>query len=230
MGKNPFNADLQLFTTSSVSVLTHRGLFKSTLLSSNKFLQQPPVQAQALSRDSGLFILCHWSELRDEELISKQFSGFLESFSSFSTQLSQQLSDHCRASFAESTSLNFHLISCPFTSPVQPLWIQQDGEVEGCPSCCSRKGFVRAALCSTYTCNELNPPGSFIHCFKTCQSPWIKFQPSLSSGLHLMVCQSDIVSSFDEEREKKRQKEKGKKGGFYIRSCPSLPFISKILC
>lgn len=71
--------------------------------------------------------------------------------------------------------------------------------------------FMRAALCSTYTCNELNPPGSFIRCFKTCQSTLIKLQPSLSSGLHLMVCQSDILPCFDEEREKNRQKGKGNK-------------------
>lgn len=39
IGKNPFSADLQLFTSSSVSVLTHRGLL-STSLTFNKFLQQ----------------------------------------------------------------------------------------------------------------------------------------------------------------------------------------------
>lgn len=83
--------------------------------------------------------------------------------------------------------------------------------------------FMKTALCSTYTCNELNPPGSFIHCFKTCQSPLIKLQPSLSSGLHLTVCQSDILSFSDEEREKNRQKGKGKKVFLYQKwSIPSL--------
>lgn len=88
--------------------------------------------------------------------------------------------------------------------------------------------FMRAALCSTYTCNELNPPGSFIRCFKTCQSTLIKLQPSLSSGLHLMVCQSDILPSFDEEREKNRQKGKGNKVFLYQKS--SIPSLHQQKC
>lgn len=227
--KNPFNADLQLFTRSSVSVLTHRGLFKSTLLSFNKLgffcSSSPPVQAQALSRDSGLFILCHWSELRDEELILKQFSVcclfcFFWSFSSF-----------FHAAFSAVRSLQgLHLLNPPpwiFTSLVALLnsagWggggmsqlLQQEKVCENCIMQHLHLQWIKSSR--------------FIHCFRTCQSPLnqitaftqLRITPDAVSVWHSVI--------LDEEREEKREKGKGKKV-FYIWNGPFLPFISRILC
>lgn len=67
--------------------------------------------------------------------------------------------------------------------------------------------FMKTALCSTYTCNELNPPGSFIHSlFQNLSEPLNQITAFTQLRITPDVCQSDILSSFDEEREKKRRK------------------------
>lgn len=85
---------------------------------------------------------------------------------------------------------------------------------------------MKTVLCSTYTINELNPPGSFLkscHCFETCQSSLIKLQPSFSSRLYLMVSQfvtqASVILWQGEKEKKNRQKEKVKK----VFLCSSLP-------
>lgn len=204
-------------------MLTHRGLFKSTLLSFNKLgffcSSSPPVQAQALSRDSGLFILCHWSELRDEELILKQFSVcclfcFFWSFSSF-----------FHAAFSAVRSLQgLHLLNPPpwiFTSLVALLnsagWggggmsqlLQQEKVCENCIMQHLHLQWIKSSR--------------FIHCFRTCQSPLnqitaftqLRITPDAVSVWHSVI--------LDEEREEKREKGKGKKVFLYLKwPIPSL--------
>lgn len=86
---------------------------------------------------------------------------FWESFSSFSTQLSQQLSDPSSDLlnpppwiFTSLAALSQVLLSPSEFSRIG-MWRDVSAATAG--------RFMKAALCSTYTCNELNPPGSFIH-------------------------------------------------------------------
>lgn len=116
-----------LFTSSFVSVLRASW----TLINFTEFplvLYQSLCVSMTLSNDSGLLILWHWSELRDEKLISKQFCVLCVS-ASFPHRSLSSSQITAGLHLLNPTTMKFHFIISPFTrrfGSVQTLWIQQD--------------------------------------------------------------------------------------------------------
>lgn len=99
------------------------------------------------------------------------------------------------------TSLKFHFITCPFPQifHLHSVPLKPAGGVDGGMfQLLQYERFVKIVLCSTYTINEQNPPGSVLKLalFQNLSDPFKKkLQPSFSSRLHLTTCQFDMQAS-----------------------------------
>lgn len=142
---------------------------------------------------------------------------FCESFSFFSTQLSQQPSNHHKSSFAESNlpevSLQYLSIPPDLSSPFGPSEISRRSGWRDVPATAIWKVYENC-VSSTYTINEQNPPGSVLnlHCFKTCQIPLKKITAFVQLKITLdsvSVWYAGICHSLTRrEIENNRQQEK----------------------